>query len=137
VGVSDRREANRMSEARTVVLDLGFPPSTNNLFATHGNRRRLSEAYIKWRTENGWRLMTQKPASIKGLVNIRIDLVAPDRRHRDCDNRAKAPIDLLVAHGVIEGDDSRFVKRISIGWEDSGEPCRVMVTAVEPKQENG
>ncbi|MBB3997223.1 RusA family crossover junction endodeoxyribonuclease [Aureimonas pseudogalii] len=118
-----------MSTARLV---LSFPISVNGMFPTRGNSRVPSPRYRAWRDEAGWRVAAQKPARIFGPVNIRIDLVAPDNRLRDAANYEKGVTDLLVKHGVIEGDDHRFVRRVSIGWEDSGEPCTITITACNP-----
>ena len=60
--------------------------------------------------------MAQEPKSIAGPVSINIVLGAPDRRRRDCSNYIKAIEDLLVSYGCIEGDDSRFVKSVTVSW---------------------
>lgn len=75
-------------------------------------------------------LKQQKPAPVAGRVNITIELVAPDRRLRDGDNYKKAPIDLLVAHGIIEADNNRIVRQSLVRWVDTGEPCTVFVEQV-------
>jgi hypothetical protein len=54
-------------------------------------------------------------------------LVAPDRRKRDSDNYIKAILDLLVAHLVIEGDDSSIVRSHYVEWSEEGQPCTVIV----------
>lgn len=111
------------------MLSLPFPPSVNNLFATVGRRRIPTERYAKWKAEAALMLMAQRPGKVLGAVNIRIDLVPPDRRRRDIDNCGKAPLDALVKAGIISDDSA--VRRLSIGWEDAGSPCTVTITACE------
>lgn len=108
-------------EGRAVSLTLPFPVSVNGAFRRH-NGAYLSERYRKWRDEAGWTLLSQRPEKIAGPVAVTIDLKAPDRRVRDADNTLKALCDLLVKHGVIEGDDSRFVRSLSVQWVDHGQP---------------
>ena len=121
-----------MSEALdTVRLVLPFPPTSNNLFINvRGAGRVRSTAYRKWAADAGWRLQAQRPAKLKGPVNVTILLCPPTKRRADADNRLKAPLDLLVTHGVIEGDDSRYVRSVTARWVDQGEPCSVIVESV-------
>ncbi|GHA19329.1 hypothetical protein GCM10007989_13560 [Devosia pacifica] len=102
---------------------LPYPVSVNGAFKLH-NGKRLSKEYRAWRDAAGYKLRSQKPHRHKGKVLVDIDLVAPDRRIRDADNVLKAILDLLVRHAVIEDDSNRFMRRVSIGWEDEGEPSR-------------
>nr|WP_281261308.1 RusA family crossover junction endodeoxyribonuclease [Devosia submarina] len=65
----------------------------------------------------------------KARSHIEMQLVAPDRRARDGDNLLKAPLDLLVKHGIIEDDSNKFVSKGSFEWVDIGAPCTITVTA--------
>lgn len=117
--------------AATQRIKLPFPISVNAMFIDGKKRRSISKRYEAWRSEAALVMMAQRARPTTERVNIWIDLVAPDRRHRDAGNFEKGVTDLLVAQGIIQGDDERYVKRVSIGWEDSGEPCVVTITAVE------
>lgn len=112
-------------------LDLPFPPSSNNLFATFRNRRIRTRRYEAWLADAGASVMEQRPEKVAGPFFATITLVRPDRRKRDLDGLAKAPLDLLVKHGIIE-DDS-LATSIHLIWSSSppvkGGECRVIVSA--------
>jgi crossover junction endodeoxyribonuclease RusA len=111
-----------------IELRLPFPPSTNNLFLNARRGRVLSPEYRAWRDQAGWELKAQKPPAMTERCVIHIDI--DDTRQGDCANREKAVTDLLVAHGVLKGDQKKYVKRVSIGWETlTG--CRVAIMGVE------
>lgn len=99
----------------TTVLSLPFPPSLNNLFANVQGRGRVrSDRYRQWSNLAGWDLKTSKPEPVAGAVNVTILLGKPDKRRRDLDGLAKAPLDLLVEHGVITDDSA--VQRLTLAW---------------------
>jgi len=109
-------------------LTLPFPPSTNNLFVNVPKRGRVrSSRYDQWLKEAGWELQSQRPRKMGGKVAVTICLCPVDKRRRDADNGAKSVLDLLVKHGVIEGDDSRFVRKVTTQWVDVGAHCTVFV----------
>lgn len=116
----------------TVRVVLPFPPSVNNLFLNAGKRRIPTPRYKAWKAEADLMLMAQRVRPVPGAVNVRIDLVQPDRRRRDIDNCSKAPLDAIVKAGVIIDDSA--IQRLSIGWEESGEPCVVTVTSINPTE---
>jgi Holliday junction resolvase RusA-like endonuclease len=113
----------------TVMLSLPFPISTNALYSRGRGRVFRSKRYQSWIREAGTQLRAQRPGSIAGPVNVKVDLVAPDRRVRDADNTMKCVMDLLVAHRVIEADDSSIVRWVHPEWQDEGPPCLVTITA--------
>lgn len=99
-----------------IRLTLPFPPGVNNLFATRGNRRIVSQKYEAWRREAHYLARAQVRAGtcIKGPFNIVLTFGRKDRRRRDLDGLAKAPLDLLVTLGIIE-DDS-LADEIILRW---------------------
>jgi Holliday junction resolvase RusA-like endonuclease len=103
----------------------------NRLYRAVAGRSILSREYRAWKDEAGLLLASQRPQKHTGHVSILVDLKPPDKRHRDIDNVGfKAIVDLLVTHGVIEGDDSRYVRKIGARWVDAGEPCTVTLEAI-------
>ena len=102
-----------------LVLHLPMPPSTNNLFATVGKKRIRTVEYIQWAREAGYVLNRQRPPLVAGKVSLLIEVENPKTAHRqDVANREKAVVDLLVSRGVIQGDDQRFVREITLKWAD-------------------
>ncbi len=54
-----------------------------------------------------------------GKVAILIEVEEPTTaRRQDVANREKAVVDLLVSHRVIQGDDQRFVREVTMRWAD-------------------
>lgn len=106
-------------------LMLPFPPTANNLFA--GRLRRFpSRAYKAWREEATRALRQQRRVPrFAGRVRVTISLGRPDRRRRDVANYEKAPIDLLVAGGVLE-DDS-LIEEMVLRWDADVTGCRVEI----------
>ena len=96
------------------IIYLPWPVSTNSMYRSIHGRSILSKPARAWTTEAGKRLVAQKPKSIKGPVRLSLVLCAPTRRAYDLDNHVKIVLDLLVAHGVIEDDNNRIVKRLEV-----------------------
>lgn len=94
-------------------LQLSFPPSTNNLFATVKRRRVISERYRAWKHTAGSELLIQRPEKLSGPFALTMVATRPDGRARDLDNICKPVLDLLVAHGVVRDDSDCMSLRIS------------------------
>lgn len=104
-----------------LVIELPIPPTTNNLFATdRSSRKRFRSAeYQAWIKEAGYRLNAQRPPLMAGKVALLIEVEEPKTsRRQDVCNREKAVTDLLVSHRVIQGDDQRFVRELTMRWAD-------------------
>lgn len=122
------------AEPRELSLLLPYPPSVNALHRVYNGRSIASEEYRSWKEQAGRRLLSQRPRPVSGPVTVSVELCPPDNRRRDIDNAGfKAVLDLLVAHRVIEADDSRIVKEITARWVEAGEPCAVYVRGVLPE----
>lgn len=90
----------------TTLLSITTPPSVNNLFTNVPGRGRVkSRRYRQWLKAAGWELQGQRPLKIAGPFEVEIQ-VPPTRG--DLDNYTKAVIDLLVRHGVVEGDGPKL-----------------------------
>ena len=97
-----------------VHLRLPFPPSLNNLFKNVARGRARTQRYEAWAHEAGWLLRQQYPGRVAGPFNVALVFERPDKRRRDLDGLAKAPLDLLVTLGIIEND--YLAQRITLAW---------------------
>jgi crossover junction endodeoxyribonuclease RusA len=114
------------------IIDLPFPPSTNGLFANVAGKGRIrSDRYRQWANAAGWELKSQKPKKVSGPVSIAIYVEEKRDRKRDIDNLAKGPLDLLVSHRIIDGDDIKTIRRVSLEWSKSVSGCRVAIAPAE------
>ena len=87
--------------------------------------------YQDWILQAGYRLNAQRHAPVPGKVSLLIEVAEPATKVRqDIANREKAVTDLLVTHGIIEGDDQRFVREITMRWAPIQE-VRVTVRSCE------
>lgn len=117
----------------SVAFNLPFPPSVNNLFLNVQGRGRVpTNNYKQWRKDAGKELMVQGVKRVPGPVAVMIDLVAPDKRKRDCDNAIKPILDLLVTMQIIEADDWSVVRSVAAMWNEEGDaPCTVYINSLK------
>jgi len=121
-----------------VVLTLPFPVSVNAMFADGKTRRHKSQRYCDWLLEAGYALNVQKPPQIKGPYHITYAFQeGQDRRERDAFNLEKGCTDLLVKHGVVEGDSNKYLRKGSVEWDRSVIGVRVTITPLEQGNEHG
>jgi Holliday junction resolvase RusA-like endonuclease len=116
-----------------LIIALPMPPTTNNLFATdRSSRRRFRTVEYKiWVQQAGLQLNRQRPPLIAGKVSILLEVEEPKTaRRQDVCNREKACIDLLVSHGVLQGDDQRFVRSVTMEWA-AVEGVRITIKALD------
>jgi crossover junction endodeoxyribonuclease RusA len=115
-----------------ITFDLPMPPTTNNLFASNGKRRFRSAGYCAWIKEAGYRLNAQRLSLVPGKVALLIDVEEPKTaRAQDVANREKAIVDLLVSHRIIQGDDQRYVRALTLRWAPV-EGVRVTIKPLAP-----
>jgi Holliday junction resolvase RusA-like endonuclease len=105
------------AQRRVTSLVLPWPPALNNLFANVGRRRIRTSRYEAWIAQAGASVARQRPERLAGPFKVELVLLPPDRRVRDLDGLAKAPLDLLVKAGVIE--DDHLAREIRIRWADA------------------
>lgn len=121
----------RHIDARSdVVVDLPFPPSTNNLFANGKHGRYITQEYKDWRTNAGWKIRAGHIGRLGGPVKV--TLVYEERRgRRDLDNLVKPVLDLLVEHKVIDGDHRSIVREINASWSEKIQGVRITISQAE------
>lgn len=111
-----------------IVLDLYMPPTTNNLFAGTGKNRVKTQKYRSWENAAGWELLRQHAPRIKGPVAVTIEVSEADSSDTwDLCNREKATMDLLVTHGVIQGDNRPIVREFRMRWNPDISGVRVTI----------
>ena len=121
-----------------VVLPLPFPVSVKAMFADGKTRRFKSQRYADWLLEAGYVLASQKPPQIKGQYHINYAFQeGQDRRERDAFNLEKGVTDLLVKHGVVEGDSNKYLRKGSVEWDRSVIGVRITITPLEQGNANG
>lgn len=112
-------------------FSLTYPPSTNRLWRSVNGRNIKSRDYRSWESVAALDLMSQRVRGISGPVSVSLDVTPPDKRRRDIDNLAKPVLDALVANGVIEGDDNRYVRSLKLTWVSGLAPgIRVTITPI-------
>jgi Holliday junction resolvase RusA-like endonuclease len=89
-----------------------------------GRGRYPTKLYENWKTAAAWELKAQQPPTVTYRCELVIDL--DDTQRGDCDNRVKPILDLLVSQGVLQGDQKKYVQRVSVGWEPTS-GCRVTI----------
>jgi Holliday junction resolvase RusA-like endonuclease len=98
-----------------VIVRLPYPPSVNNLFCNiPGGGRAVTERYKMWR-EMAARAVSPARARISGPVEIAMTFEKKPGRH-DLDNLPKAVLDLLSYHRVIDDDDAKTLKKLTLQW---------------------
>jgi len=114
----------------TYRLDLPWPPSVNRWLRVARGRVIKSKPWREWIEGAGMVVYdTFKEASAIGVQGVQVSILleAPTRRVYDIDNRAKAILDALEAHGVLESD--ALIDRLTItrGERYPGGRARVVV----------
>lgn len=110
-----------------IVLNLPIPVSVNALFFNAKKGRVRTDKYNAWRTEAGWMLKEQRQKPIPGPVALALEV--KDEGRFDLSNMMKSVEDLLVLHGMIEGDGRDVVRKITMEWADI-KGCRVTVQSM-------
>ncbi len=98
-----------------ITIQLPFPPSVNAIWRNVHGKTLKSKRYRVWANAAGWELKSQG-GKVPGKVQISIALERKDNRRRDLDNHAKAILDLLCEHQVI--DDDSLVQKLTLEWSN-------------------
>jgi Holliday junction resolvase RusA-like endonuclease len=116
-----------MTQSRGASFLVPWPPSTNSLWRAIKGRNILSKRYREWMDDAGAAIIKQDVDTFIGPVEVDIQFRAPTKAVWDLDNRCKAILDLMTMLQIIEEDNCRVLKKLtlSIGPEDM---CGAMVT---------
>lgn len=112
--------ARRKVDTRAFTVEIPRPPSVNATFVTDFKTklRFASKEYRAWKKEAAQMLMAQRARCAVGPVEITITVQEIARYPSDIDNRIKPTIDCLVENGIIDGDTSKTVRKITAQWGD-------------------
>ena len=115
----------------TIYLD-ALPPSVNGIYQRNYNGQvRLSGAYEKWRSVEGWNVKLQiKPGSGFDVEVAVAILFRRPAKSRDLDNMLKPIGDLLQSLQVIRND--RQISRWEVEWSDNIPDGRNAVIMIMP-----
>lgn len=125
--IAEQRPARRAP----VTLHLPYPPSVNNLFFNVARGRGRSKAYEDWDTEAGFAIRFAGSPRINGEIEITMTFLEKSGRH-DLDNLPKAILDCLVSMRVIDADDSKTVRKLTLQWGGS-EGATVEIVPAAPR----
>lgn len=91
------------------TLELPYPPTTNNLYATVRGRRVLSKAGREYKATTAWLVKARRQGALPlgGRLGFRMIVHCPDRRRRDLSNLLKVVEDALK-DGQGYFDDSQI-----------------------------
>jgi hypothetical protein len=129
--------------APIVVRNLPMPPTSNALFANVSRKKKesvlasrlaqvgletkrklrgrvITGRYAAWIQLAGFRLNQAAQKPIVGRVTVLIEVDEDAIGDADSDNMAKAPLDLLVKHGLIEDDNKNVVRETTVRWVSGG-----------------
>jgi crossover junction endodeoxyribonuclease RusA len=108
---------------------VGWPPGTNQIWRAYKGRNILAARYRAWRDLAGKQLLLQRARPISGPVSVKVELVCPQKRSFDLDNRVKPLLDLLVEHGIIDGDAVGTIKIITVSEGEGFVGAKVSISA--------
>jgi len=110
-----------------MTIELPFiTASLNELFSMH---YRTRANYTKETKEDvAWRVKTLKNKPKEFPLDVKIQVIAGDKRKRDCDNHTgKALLDGLVLGGVLPDDNTDYVRSVTISVT-YGEKDKTIIT---------
>jgi len=122
-----RVERKAIGTAGTITLVLPFPPSASNLFENApGLGQFATKRYRQWREAAHAEILRQRPRLAIGPVEVTITLEERPGRH-DADGLIKAVLSCLVEKGIIGGDHSAILRRVTAQW-GKADGARVEIT---------
>jgi hypothetical protein len=111
-------ERRAIKERAPITLHLPFPPSANTLFLNVSRASRIpTPTHQSWRAAAANAILRSRSRRMNGPVEI--FMVFQERAgRRDIAIAANVCLEFLAAKGVIETEDSRVVRRLTLQWGD-------------------
>lgn len=112
-----------------IVLDIPVPPSVNRTRKVDHAAARMVE---KWKAAADVLLMAsgQYRAAKRAppLDRFELQIILCERQCLlDPDNTIKAAVDYLRRLELIQNDDKRYFRRLTVTWGDAPEGCRLVL----------
>ena len=102
-----RANAPKRGELTSVRLTLPFPPTLNHsTMPTAGGGRYLTDDHKLFRAQVAEIARRAGSPTIQGRLAVCIDVMPPNRRKFDLDNRIKGTLDSLQKAGVFADDEA-------------------------------
>lgn len=121
---------------KPLILYLPFPPTVNHYYsAGNGKSRFISAKGREFRLAVQEAVVEQYRGTLEGRLEVTVELHAPDKRKRDCDNYFKSLLDALT-HAGVWMDDSQIDVLTAIRREIKKGGCCV-VTVRELTEDEG
>lgn len=117
--------------ARASILDVPIPPSVNRTrrvnWAGHAKLKEWHARADTLITASG-----QYRSAWRNIPRYEVSIILDEKRCRiDPDNAAKAAIDYLRRIEVIQDDNKKHARKITIEWGEAPEGCRLIVKPLE------
>ena len=111
-------ERRAIKDRAPITLHVPFPPSANKLFLNVSGFARIpTPAHESWRATAANAILRSRSRRMNGPVEIL--MVFQERAgRRDIAYAANLCLEFLAAKGVIETEDSRVVRRLTLQWGD-------------------
>lgn len=109
---------------------LPWPVSVNAIWRAYKGRNILAAKARTWLKNAEAELILQKPKPVAGPVALSISLCSPTKHTFDISNRVKQLEDLLVRCGIIEADDCRIVKKLTVEVGEGFVGARVTIEPI-------
>ena len=116
-------ERRPLADRPALSFELDFPAGSG------------SAAHADWLTRAGWRLAANRPDRMPGPVTLALHYEERAGR-RDLAGLVQPVVDVLVKHGVIDGDHRSVLRSVTAGWGGEGasdvKGVRVTISRVTP-----
>lgn len=111
------------------VLDLPVPPTVNVVRRAYGRGSKVLQAWqhqadMAVLAAGGLRKLTKLPDKYEVILTL------DESARIDLDAASKYTIDFARRLGIVQNDDKRFLRRVTIEWGAAEGRCRLLLRSV-------